>query len=220
MPVISQQRMRDRYETILVAATRVFSEKGYAAASITEIARTADVSDGLIYKYFQNKRDLLEQVLRVFYERVIADLDTKIARGKGFDERLHILVSHQLTVFVADCDLCRLFISEVRVASDYRGSAIQLLNRRYTSVLVDLINEGIASGDVKPGTDARLVRDMLFGAMEHLAWRHVNGRVPLDIPQLARGLSDLALGGVRLRPRERRLARASAEPVMRRSAAR
>src|SRR5438270_7895884 len=60
MPAISPQRMRDRYDAILAAATRVFAEKGYSTASITEIAKAADISDGLIYKYFDNKRDLLE----------------------------------------------------------------------------------------------------------------------------------------------------------------
>src|SRR3954462_9074702 len=88
MPAISPQRMRDRYDAILNAATRVFSEKGYATASITEIAQAADVSDGLIYKYFENKRDLLEQVLTSFYERSIAGIEAKVAKGKTFEQRL------------------------------------------------------------------------------------------------------------------------------------
>ena len=96
MPAISPERMRDRYETILAAASRAFAEKGYETTSITEIARAADVSDGLIYKYFSNKRDLLEHVLRAFYERVIEDLGAKVARGTGFREQLYILINEHL----------------------------------------------------------------------------------------------------------------------------
>src|SRR5262249_8122985 len=117
MPAISPERMRDRYETILAAASRAFAEKGYETTSITEIARAADVSDGLIYKYFSNKRDLLEHVLRKFYERLIEDVGAKVARGKGFREQFYILISEHLSTFVAQRDLCRLFISEVRIAS-------------------------------------------------------------------------------------------------------
>ena len=84
MPAISPERMRDRYETILAAASRAFAEKGYETTSITEIARAAEVSDGLIYKYFSNKRDLLEHVLRKFYERLIEDVGAKVARGRAF----------------------------------------------------------------------------------------------------------------------------------------
>jgi TetR/AcrR family fatty acid metabolism transcriptional regulator len=197
MPAISPQRMRDRHDAILGAATRVFAEKGYSAASITEIAQAAEISDGLIYKYFENKRALLEQVLTSFYERTIADLAAKVAAGKTFEERLTILVSEHMGVFVADIDLCRLFISEVRTASDYRGSTIQQLNRRYTQVLIKIVDDAIAAGEVQADLDPRLVRDMLFGAIEHLSWRHVKGGQTLDVPGTARAMASILLNGLR-----------------------
>ena len=204
MPAISPQRMRDRYDAILNAATRVFSEKGYATASITEIAQAADVSDGLIYKYFENKRDLLEQVLTSFYERSIAGIEAKVVKGKTFEQRLYALVSEHLRVFIADIDLCRLFISEVRTASDYRGSAIQQLNRRYTSILIKIVDAGIAEGEILPDIDPRLVRDMLFGAIEHSSWRHANGSRPLDVERMARTMTDVLVNGLAVRRRRAR----------------
>ncbi len=196
MPAISPERMRDRYETILAAASRAFAEKGYETTSITEIARAAEVSDGLIYKYFANKRDLLEHVLRAFYERIIEDLAAKVAQGKGFGEQLYILISEHLSTFVAERDLCRLFISEVRIASDYRGSAIQQLNRRYTSILIEMVDAAVASGEVSQEIDPRVVRDMLFGAIEHAAWRHTIGKRPIDVTAIARAMTDIFLNGL------------------------
>lgn len=196
MPVISAQRTQDRYDTILRAAQKVFALKGFEAASIAEIATTAGVSDGLVYRYFENKRDLLFHVLRIFYERIFVDLETEVARGTHFSERLHRLVTRHLKVFVADTDLCRLFISEVRVGGDYQGSAIQDLNRRYTSVLLKIVEEGVARGEVRPDVNPRLVRDVIFGSIEHLAWRHVSGRAKLGIPRVARELTDMIAGGI------------------------
>lgn len=204
MPAISPQRMRDRHDAILAAATRVFSEKGYASASITDIAQAANISDGLIYKYFENKRALLERVLTVFYETTIVDLESKVAKGKTFEERLYILVSEHLRVFVADIDLCRLFISQVRTASDYRGSAIQQLNRRYTSILLKIVDQGIADGEIQSDLDPRLIRDMLFGAIEHSSWRHVRGIRPLDVTRIARSMTDILLNGLAIRRRRAR----------------
>ena len=204
MPAISPQRMRDRYEAILAAATRVFAEKGYSSASITDIAQAADISDGLIYKYFENKRDLLENVLKNFYERIIADLEPKVSRGRNFEEKLYVMVSEHLHVFVADADLCRLFISEVRTASDYRGSLIQQLNRRYTSILIKIVDEAIANGVIRADIDPRLVRDMIFGAIEHSSWRHVNASKTLDVPRVARAMTDVLVNGLALRPRRGR----------------
>jgi AcrR family transcriptional regulator len=196
MPAISPERMRDRYETILAAASRAFAEKGYETTSITEIARSAEVSDGLIYKYFTNKRDLLEHVLRAFYERIIEDLAAKVARGKDFGDQLYILISEHLGTFVAERNLCRLFISEVRTASDYRGSAIQLLNRRYTSILIKMVDAAAARGEISADVDPRVVRDMLFGAIEHAAWRHTIAKRPIDVQAVARVMTGIFLGGL------------------------
>ncbi len=201
MPAISPQRMRDRYDTILAAASRAFAEKGYETTSITEIARAADVSDGLIYKYFSNKRDLLERVLEDFYERVIGDLDAKVAGGKSFSEQLYILISVHLSTFVAERNLCRLFISEVRTASDYRGSAIQQLNRRYTSILIKMVDDAVTSSEIPRDVDPRVVRDMLFGAIEHSAWRHTIAKRPLDVAGMARSITDIFLNGLCPAPR-------------------
>src|SRR3984893_11893413 len=71
MPAISAERMQDRYDAILDAAKRAFAEKGYEGASIADIARFAQISGGLAYRYFRNKRTLLFAVLQRFYERIL-----------------------------------------------------------------------------------------------------------------------------------------------------
>jgi AcrR family transcriptional regulator len=54
---------REREERILAAAATVFANKGYHRATIREIAELADVGDGTIYNYFDNKFDLLIGIL-------------------------------------------------------------------------------------------------------------------------------------------------------------
>ena len=196
MPVISAERMQQRYDGILDAAKTVFAREGYEGASIAAVAKAAGVSDGLIYRYFANKRDLLDRVLEAFYERIIHDLEETVAQSRRFEERLHGLIRRHIEVFVADIDLCRLFISEVRVASDYQNSTTQKLNRRYTSILVGILDEAIKQGEVREGTNSRLIRDVIFGAVEHLSWPHVTGRGRVNIASTAQDLTDLILRGV------------------------
>ncbi len=196
MPIISPERSKDRRDSILNAATAAFARQGYEATSISEIAALAGVSDGLVYKYFANKRDLLDCALKAFYERVIGDLEREVRVGETFNARLTNLVRSHLGVFANDPGLCRLFISEVRVASDYAGSPIQLLNKRYSAILVRLVREGIASREVRDGIDPRLVRDVLFGAIEHVAWRRITTQTSLDYDRLAQQIADIVVSGI------------------------
>jgi poly-gamma-glutamate capsule biosynthesis protein CapA/YwtB (metallophosphatase superfamily) len=89
-----------------------------------------------------------------------------------------------------------LFIAQVRIAGDYRGSAIQQLNRRYSSILIKMVEEAEASGEISKKVDPRVVRDMLFGAIEQSAWRHTIGKRPLDVENMARAISDIFLTGL------------------------
>jgi AcrR family transcriptional regulator len=54
-----EQRIEARRTQILMGAAKVFAEKGFHKATTKEIAQAADVSEGTIYNYFDNKRELL-----------------------------------------------------------------------------------------------------------------------------------------------------------------
>ena len=53
-----ERRVAARRAQILEAAEAVFAAKGYHGATTREIAQAADVSEGTLYNYFANKRDL------------------------------------------------------------------------------------------------------------------------------------------------------------------
>lgn len=58
-----QAESERKRERILEAAQACLGELGYARATVTEIARRAGVSNGLLYQFFRNKEDLVERVL-------------------------------------------------------------------------------------------------------------------------------------------------------------
>ncbi len=80
-----QRRIARRRDEILTAAARVFAEKGYANATIKEIAYEADVADGTIYNYFEGKRDLLfeiaDRLIREAMDQTISELSSRDAEA-------------------------------------------------------------------------------------------------------------------------------------------
>jgi len=62
-PILDELRTSLRRTQILEAATHVFAEKGYHRATTKDIARAADVAEGTIYLYFENKSELLMSLM-------------------------------------------------------------------------------------------------------------------------------------------------------------
>lgn len=58
MARVSDAHLEARRLSILNAATKVFSQKGIASATMAEIASEAGISPGAIYRYFENKEEL------------------------------------------------------------------------------------------------------------------------------------------------------------------
>ena len=59
-----QRRAEDRPDEVLDAALSLFSTKGYARSSVSEIARAAGLSKGAVYLYFPSKHDILLGLVR------------------------------------------------------------------------------------------------------------------------------------------------------------
>ncbi len=199
MPAISAKRMQDRSDAILESAKRVFVERGYQAASIAEIARAAQISDGLIYRYFESKRRLLDGVLAAFFQRILAVLEPEIAALDGFPAKLRALIKVHLQVMLDDPGLCRLFIAEVRGAADFAKSDARKMSRRYSAVFLAVIRAADAAGELRVGLDANLLRDLVFGGVEFFAWRAMSGRGGAGVGAAADAITDLILNGVRRR---------------------
>lgn len=66
----SAARAAWRREQILEAAYKVFATKGYAAATIADVAQQLGLGHGTIYRYFENKLELFMAVIGLILERV------------------------------------------------------------------------------------------------------------------------------------------------------
>ncbi len=65
-----QERSIEKKNKIIEAGYALFSEVGYYGTNTAEIAKRAGVSTGIVYGYFQDKRDILISVLEVYINRV------------------------------------------------------------------------------------------------------------------------------------------------------
>ncbi|WP_199545677.1 TetR/AcrR family transcriptional regulator [Streptomyces sp. N35] len=72
---IAATRPRNRKQLIVEAAGRVFSERGYHAASMEEIAAAVGITATALYRHFPNKYALFAECANVMVDRLVATLD-------------------------------------------------------------------------------------------------------------------------------------------------
>jgi AcrR family transcriptional regulator len=86
-----KQRERERRrQQIIVAAKRVFSEKGFSKSTMEDIAREAELSPGTLYLYFKNKDELYASLsLRILQYLNIRLADVK--KEKDIEPRQKIV---------------------------------------------------------------------------------------------------------------------------------
>lgn len=87
--------MIDKKQKMMQAAIKLFSEKGYHATSMQEIANDAAVSKGLLYKYFDSKEDLLIDVFKCNHNNMVErakyiNFDTSISARDKFKKMIKI----------------------------------------------------------------------------------------------------------------------------------
>ena len=85
-----KQRERERRrQQIIVAAKRVFSEKGFSKTTMEDIAREAELSPGTLYLYFKNKDELYASLsLRILQYMNIRLEDVKKEKGNNPEQKI------------------------------------------------------------------------------------------------------------------------------------
>ncbi len=82
-------------EKILSVALELFAKKGYHEASISQIAKKAKISKGLMYNYFKNKEKLLEEIVLDGFNK-IAELDYGLDSNENPQKKLKNLIDSTL----------------------------------------------------------------------------------------------------------------------------
>lgn len=188
------KRRKDfRQPEILAAARLLMEAEGAAGVTISKIAAKARVSEATIYKYFNGKQDVINQVLIDWAGPNVAKLKAELAQIKELRSRLVIVAIRFLRSMEETPSIHRVFFQEIRW-SEYKLT-LHDLNRDYVKTVTGSIEDGIKSGEIRPEVDPKSFRDMLFGGLEHMAMRTSFSGKPVDIETAAANYVDMMLQG-------------------------
>lgn len=186
--------MRTRREQIEDVASALFSDRGYAATSMRDIAKALDLQGGSLYAHIPSKEAVLASIVQQAAERFLAAV-RPLAEGPGTAiERLRRMVHAHVDVVAAGRDRATVFLFEWTFLGPERREAVARERDTYEGYFRQVIAEGVAMGELET-RDPKLAATFILSAMNGLAhWYRPDG--PLGPDEIAGHYADLFLDGL------------------------
>lgn len=170
----------DKREEIVRAALELIAENGFHAAPMAMIAEKAGVGAGTIYRYFENKDVLINELYRGLEERLCAVIKQGYSPEKPVRERF----LHLGTAILRYCISSPL---DFRYLEQFHNSPYGIAHRRdkifgeadEQDVYRKLFEEGVAQHVIKE-LPLVVLFALAFGPLITVARDHILGFVDLD----------------------------------------
>jgi AcrR family transcriptional regulator len=157
-------RRRDR--EVIDAAAKVFYERGYANASVQDVADELGILKGSLYHYIETKEDLLFRLLDETQDDVHRILD-EVAAIEGMDplDRLELYVRRQVEFNMDNIVRVAVYYHELDRLSDVPRREILARRRQHEEFVTELIESAQRTGVVDASVDAQALSKCVFATI-------------------------------------------------------
>jgi AcrR family transcriptional regulator len=184
-------------DDILDAATQIFSEKGFHAASMQDIAEAVKLQKASLYHHVNSKQEILTAILDRALDLLIERIEAVIALPLPPEEKLRKAIRSYLQAMVEHRGLAAVLLLEHR-SLDAEAAAHHIPRRdRFERLWRDLIQEGLDAG-VFCCSDPVIAARGVLGVMNWtITWYKPEGMLSID--EISTDFADLFLRGLLIR---------------------
>ena len=186
-------RSEARQRQILSCAKRVFAERGFHAANVSDICAAAGIGRGTLYQYFTNKRSVLTAILRETLERVRALMEKQSRQvayppPEAITRNAAIAASARqlrrvLAIVFDDQDTLRILLREAVGLDVEVETILHEIDDALISIVEQDIRRAAEAGYVRE-LDARAVATLVVGGIEKLGLAALRSAAPVDLEAL------------------------------------
>jgi len=181
---------------IVRALKSLLVEKEFSAITTAEIAKSAGVTEALIYKYFKDKRDLLHQVLSEYLEQYRSQMGQDLKGIKGTFNKLRKLIWSHINVYATNRVFAKILLIEVRNYPDYYKSETYIRVKEYSNIVLKIIEEGIRDGEIRNDVPARLIRHSILGSIEQVCLSGITFGKEINPDELTEQICEIIFKGI------------------------
>jgi len=193
---VTPPKARRRDAEVLDAAADIFYEKGYATATVQDVADALGMLKGSLYYYIESKEDLLYRLMEEIHDGVDEVLSGVIAsEGLTALQKLDIYVRRQVRYNTRNLKKISVYYHDMDQLTGERLNEILGRRRKHEEQVVALIRQAQADGDADPNLDPRLLSNCVFATIIWIYRWYRPGR-GLSPEQLSETCAQFALHGL------------------------
>ncbi len=182
---------------IMKSFSLLMAQKDFHSITTSEIARNAKVTEGLIYKYFKDKKDLLYQVLNNHFVAFQTKIESRIAKESNCIKQLEIIIFSSLESYADNRLFSKILLLEVRSSLDFFDSSAYDMIRKYSHTILEIIKKGIIKKELRSDIDPLILRKVILGAIEHACLGEIIFSRQLDIDKVSTGIATIVFNGAK-----------------------
>jgi AcrR family transcriptional regulator len=184
-------------DDILKASARIFSQQGFHAASMQDIADAVSLQKASLYHHFPSKQDILVALLDRALDIIIERLEEVVSKPLNPEEKLRQAMTTYLIALAENQDLSSVLLLEHRsLEPEFRRHHIPRRDR-FEHIWRDLVLEGKNAGIFKCSQPSLAGRALLGVMNWTVTWYRRDG--PMPIEQIADQFTELFLHGLLVR---------------------
>jgi AcrR family transcriptional regulator len=168
MREVTNRQRRNRREDVIEAAVRVFSAKGYASASIQDVAEEVGVLKGSLYHYIDSKEDLLARIFEDSAGQFVAMLEEAGSLDERPLERLRSFAQACSLWYLQNIERVAIYVGEWQHLTGKRRKEVMRIRAEYEGRAEALIADVVAAGEAAPDLEVNYATYFVFGALNGL----------------------------------------------------
>jgi AcrR family transcriptional regulator len=185
----------------LIAALKyLLDRKAFNSITTAEIAKTAKTNEALIYWHFKDKRGLLHQVLEEYLQQHQALINSELKKINSAIEKLRKLMWLSFDIWNKNRIYAKIILIEVRSFPGYFDSNSYLIVHNYSNIVKEILEEGIAIGEIRSDIPPSVMRNIILGGIEHYVLPAIIYNTKLSPKECTDHLCKILFSGVLAKP--------------------
>ena len=153
---------------ITAAVRKLLRKKSFHDITWGEIARTAGVSEALIYQHFKDRPGLLCGVIEELLDAYVREQRRGLQGAYGALNKLRRVIRNHIDTFNRDRVFAKILLLEVRSYPLFFESGAYRIIQDYGAMILEIIGEGVYSGEIQSNAAPEHIRQVVLGTIEHL----------------------------------------------------